>query len=109
MSDIIKEMAMTLLANPSRPSSEAAHLALLFSHVAWNKSIGKKISKDMYKPVIQQIEDSNRKMWKELKSNDYNEIISGLVEYKKKYFATDKREIVVCGMRNHNVHVEWID
>ncbi len=45
MSQILKEMAMTLLKDPRAiPSSEAGHAALLPAHVAWNRSIGQKFS-----------------------------------------------------------------
>lgn len=109
MSDIIKEMAMTLLVNPSMPSSEAAHAALLFSHVAWNRSLGKELSDREYKAILKEIESSNSELWKEFKSKDQDEIISGLMYYKKENFPNDRREIMVCGMRDHKVHVEWVD
>lgn len=109
MSDIIKEMAMTLLINPQFPSSESAHIALLFSHVAWNRSLGKEISDDMYKIILKEIESSNPELWEEFILKDHNEIISGLIKYKEENFPGDKREIIVCGMRDHKVHVEWLD
>ena len=39
MSEIIKEMACTVMADPERvPSSEAAHASLLFAHTAWERA-----------------------------------------------------------------------
>ena len=41
MSQIMKSMAETLLGHPERiPSSEAAHAALLFASVGWNRANG---------------------------------------------------------------------
>jgi hypothetical protein len=41
LSEIMKEMAGTLLRNPAGvPSSEAVHVALLFANVAWNECVG---------------------------------------------------------------------
>jgi hypothetical protein len=40
MSDIFKEMALTLFRVPKAiPSSEAAHATLLLTHVAWNRGV----------------------------------------------------------------------
>jgi hypothetical protein len=41
LSEILKEMAERLMRSPRCiPSSEAAHVALLFANVAWNESVG---------------------------------------------------------------------
>ena len=41
LSEIMKEMSETLLRIPSGvPSSEAAHVALLFANAAWNEGVG---------------------------------------------------------------------
>lgn len=109
MSDIMKEMAMTLLINPDFPSSEAAHVALLFSSVAWNRAIRREIADGVYKAILKEMESSNPELWKEFISKDHNEIISGLMKYKEENFPDDKREIKVCGIREHKVHVEWVE
>ena len=69
------------LRNPDEPSSEAAHVALLFANVAWN----------------------------ELKLNDIDAMIDELVEYKKAHFPNDRRRILICGGTPHStIHVEWL-
>jgi hypothetical protein len=41
MSEIMKEMSERLLRNPGGvPSSEAAHVALMFANIAWNETVG---------------------------------------------------------------------
>ena len=41
MSEIMKNMSERLLRNPdSVPSSEAAHVALMFANIAWNETVG---------------------------------------------------------------------
>jgi hypothetical protein len=85
MSEIMKEMAELLLRKPSSrvPSSEAAHVALLFANVAWNESVGLDHARDGYRNVWETIEAENPALWNEFKSNDMNAMIDELVEYKK--------------------------
>lgn len=110
LSAIIQEMAMTLLRRPdSPPSSEAAHAALLFAHVAWNKALGDEDARDNYRLVLSELEDHNPALWNEFKSTDHREIIESLSSFKERRYANDRRVIKVCGMRMHNVHVEWVD
>ncbi len=41
MSEILMEMTERLLRHPSAAhSSEAAHVALMFANIAWNKAVG---------------------------------------------------------------------
>ena len=41
MSEMMKEMSDRLLRHPDAAhSSEAAHVALMFANIAWNKSVG---------------------------------------------------------------------
>jgi hypothetical protein len=57
MSEIMKEMAETLLRDPGGvPSSEAAHVALFFANVAWNESVGLDFASEGYRNVWQTIE-----------------------------------------------------
>ena len=111
MSEIMKEMAETLLHSPSAvPSSEAVHVALLFANVAWNECIGMDHAREGYRSVWEKIEASNPALWNEFKSNDINAMIEQLVRYKKKHYPEDRRRILVCGMvESGNVHVEWLN
>ncbi len=110
MSEIMLEMAKTLLKDPIDPSNEAAHAALLFAHVAWNKANGiKGNSYRWYKKVLKEFEYSNIDLWDEFKVIVHGKIIKSLVAYKNEYYPEDFRIIRICGMRKNNVHVEWED
>jgi len=109
MSEIMKEMSEILLRHPPKvPSSEAAHVALFFANAAWNESVGLSDSREGYRSVWETIEAENPELWNEFKSNDINAMIDELVRYKKDHYPDDRRRILVCGMREANVHVEWI-
>lgn len=110
MSEIMREMATTLLKDPINPSSEAAHAALLFAHVAWNKANGiKDISYRRYIKIIDEFEYSNTDLWDEFKVIVHGKIIKSLIAYKNEHYPKDSRIIHLCGMRKSNVHVEWVD
>ena len=110
MSDIFKEMAMTVLKNPnSIPSSEAAHAALLLSHVAWNRSIGEGFNHKDCEQLLRQFEKAQPNFWKELKSRNWESLVDDLISFKEQYYHDDKRIVVVCGMRDHKIRVEWAD
>ena len=109
MSEIFKEMALTVMKDPkSTPSSEAAHTALLLAHVAWNRAIGETFTDLECKRILRKFEKSRRSLWIELKSRDWNSLISALIEYKIKNYPEDMRIVVICGMREGNIHVEWM-
>lgn len=60
LSEIMKEMSETLLRNPGGvPSSEAAHVALLFANVAWNESLGIDVARVGYRNGWETIEAEN--------------------------------------------------
>ena len=40
---------------------------------------------------------------------DWKALINELIQYKNKFYPEDKRIVVICGMREGNVHVEWMD
>ena len=108
MSEIFKRMALTVLKDPkSVPSTEAAHTALLLAHVAWNRAIGETFPDLECKRILRKFEKSRRSLWIELRSRDWKALITELIEYKNKNYPEDKRIVVVCGMREGNIHVEW--
>jgi len=110
MSEILKEMSKTLLRNPGAvPSSEAAHVALLFANVAWNESVGIDGAREGYRNVLETIEAENPELWNELKSNDINAMIDQLVRCKKTHCPDDRRRILTCGIPDGNVRVEWLN
>jgi hypothetical protein len=110
MSEVMKEMSQTLLGNPSgKPSSEAAHVALLFANAAWNECVGMDNARDGYRNVWETIEAENPALWNEFTSSDINAMIDELVRYKKAHYPDDRRRILVCGMVPGKVHVEWLN
>lgn len=110
LSEIIKEMGCTVLSQPeAEPSAEAAHAALLFAHVAWNRAAAFGASGPDYRPMLQEFEASNPRLWNELTSPDAEVLITELVAYKRAHHSNDHRHVVLCGMLGANVHVEWTD
>ncbi len=110
MSEIMKEKSEMLLRNPGGvPSSEAAHVALIFANVAWNESVGLDHPRDGYRNVWETIEAENPALWNEFKSNDVNALIDELVRYKKAHYPDDRRRILTCGIPDGKVRVEWLN
>jgi hypothetical protein len=110
LSEIMKEMSQSLLRHPGRvPSAEAAHVALLFAHVAWNESVGLDHTREGYRNVWETIEAENPALWDEFQSKDINAMIDELARYKEAHYPDDRRRILVCGMVPGKVHVEWLN
>jgi hypothetical protein len=106
MSEIMKEIALISFKNPKvPPSSEAAHASLLFAQVAWNRTIGHDIQD--YKELLEVFLRSNPNLWSELRSRDAEELIEIMRKEKEHRYSSDLRVVLVCGMREGNVHVEW--
>ena len=109
MSDIMKSMSERLLRNPDRvPSSEAAHVALLFANIAWNETVGLGHARKNYRFAWEMIEAENPEMWSEFKSNDVDAMIDELVEFKKLHYPDDQRRILTCGIPDGKVFVQWL-
>lgn len=110
LSDILKEMSEQLLRNPDGPhSSEAAHVALMFANMAWDETVGLGCPWEDYRPTWESIEAENPNMWSEFKSTDVNAMLDSLAAYKRKYFPDDQRRILVCGIPEGKIHVEWLE
>lgn len=109
LSEILKEMSERLLRFPDRaPSSEAAHLALFFATAAWNESVGLAQARAGYRTVWETIEADNPPVWSEFKSDDVNAMIDELVRYKRTHFPDDRRRILLCGILDGKIRVEWL-
>ena len=105
----MKEMATRLMRRPDKvPSSEAAHIALLFANIAWNECVGLDHARDNYRIIWEAIEVSNPELWNEFKSNDIDGMVDELVRYKKQHLPDDLRRILSCGIPDGKVRVEWI-
>ncbi len=109
MSELLKEMSETLLRNADKlPSSEAAHVALLFATAAWNESVGLTHARKGYRHVWERIETDNPTLWNELRSNDVDGMIDELVDYKNHHYPNDRRRILVGGILDGKIHVQWL-
>lgn len=109
MSKILREMSERLPKIPrSVQSSEAAHVALMFAHIAWNEALGLGGPRETYRAAWKMIEAENPEMWSEFKSKDVESMIDKLVDFKKKHYPNDHRRILVCSMPSGNVRVEWL-
>jgi hypothetical protein len=85
LSEILKEMSETLLRNPDAvPSSEAAHVTLLFANVAWNESVG--LDYPRAGSVWETIAAENPALWNEFKSGDTDAMIGELIQYKQAHY-----------------------
>ena len=106
LSAIILELAQTAFVKPKAvPSSEAAHAALLFAQVAWNRALGHET--EGYQDLLKVFVHSNPKLWSELSSRDPETLIKTMSQIKARRYSEDIRVIIVSGMRDGNVHVEW--
>ena len=110
MSEILKEMSETLLRNPDKiPSSKAAHVALFFATAAWNESVGGTYSCSGGLPArMDKIETDNPALWNELKSSDVSRMIDELIDHKKSHYPNDRRRILVGGILDGKIHVQWL-
>jgi hypothetical protein len=109
LSEILKEMAETLMRNPGGvPSSEAAHVALFFANAAWNESVGLDHPREGYRMVSETIAAANPALWDEFKSSDVNAMIDELIRYMKAHYPDDRRRILTCGIPDGKVRVEWL-
>ena len=110
MSEILKEMSERLLRDSGGvPSSEAAQVALLFAHLAWNEGVGLDHAREGCRNVWETIEADNPALWNEFKSNDIDAMIDELVRYKKDHHPDDERRILTCGIPDGKVRVEWLN
>lgn len=109
MSEILKEMSERLLRNPDAvPSSQAAHVALMFGNIAWNETVDMGHPREKNRRAWERIEADNPEMWSEFKSNDVDAMIDELVRFKKQHHPDDRRRILSCGIPDGKVRVEWL-
>jgi hypothetical protein len=106
LSEVIKRIAENMLSKRSRlPSSEAAHAALLFAHAGWNRVLGHPL--DGYERALAAFETERPSLWRELKSRSAEDLIAFAEKEKMRLWSDDRRVILVCGILDGKVHVEW--
>ena len=110
MSEMMQEMSEQLLRDPDGASSEAAHVALMFAHVAWNETVGLGDHRSGFRSAWETIEAENPKMWSDLKATDINGMIDELVRFKQEHYPDDQRRILTCGTTPQStLRVEWLN
>ena len=108
LSAIMLELAQSAFINPKTPpTSEAAHAALLFAQTAWNRTLGHDTTG--YQELLKVFLSSNPKLWTELRLRDSEALIETMRQAKELRYPTDIRVIVVCGIHEGKVRVEWCD
>jgi hypothetical protein len=83
-------------------------VALFFATAAWNESVGLTGARNGYRHVWETIEADNPALWNELKSGNVNQMIDELVRYKQSRYPGDRRRILLCGILDGKIRVEWL-
>ena len=111
LSELIKDMAWSLLKDPGAiPSPRAAQAALTLATVAWNSAVGDTVLPDDYGKVIEQINRSGMTLWAELRCDDTDKLVAELVEQKRKRYPNDLRRIIASEMSPEgNIRVHWVE
>ena len=111
LSELIKDMAWSLLKDPGAiPSPPAAQAALTLATVAWNSAVGDTVLPDDYGKVIEQINRRGTTFWAELRCDDIGKLVDELVEQKRKRYPNDFRRIIASEMRPEgNIRVHWVE
>lgn len=110
LSEILLEIAKTGLSDEKYFGSELMHALVFLAHVAWNRD-----TKDVdYLKGNQLIENlksfpqKKRKIQKQLISENWEEILQIMSDYKRHHFSKDKRKITSCGYTpRETFRVEW--
>ena len=111
LSELIKDMAWSLLKDPGAiPSPPAAQAALTLANVAWNSAVGDPVLQDDYAKVIEQINRRGADFLAELRCDDIGKLVAELVEQKRKRYPNDFRRIIASEMRPEgNLRVHWVE
>ena len=102
LSDILIEMAMQGLKNPSAGHSEVMHPLMWLAHVAWNREVS---APDYLRGKTDgflakfDIQESVRR--RDLISDDWESILDRMRAYKRVRFQDDTRFITLCAYTPH--------
>lgn len=111
LSEIIMEMVEQLLRMPDGEASEPAWVAALtLASAAWNSSIGDHAMRERHRKRVDQIDWDDVTPWAELRTDDTEQLIAELVEYKQEHYPDDLRRIMATEMTlDGNVRVHWAE
>jgi hypothetical protein len=107
ISEAIMRVAKTILKNPANPPAEIAYLSVLFTHVAWNETLGLNAPQS-FLDMLHRFETANPSVWKQLKSQSVESALADLSSAKKELYPNDCREILKCQLTPEGkVKAEW--
>ena len=109
LSVIIEGMATRLLKNPDAiPSGPATVAALALAGAAWNSALGDNAMRDQHRDLVVHIDWGAAIPWAELRSNNSDQLVAELVEYKRERYPADLRRIVATELTpDGNIRVHW--
>ena len=110
LSDILIEIAMQGLKNPRYGHSEVMHPLMLLAHVAWNReTTSPDYLEGRFHAQLAIFQIPKSKLRAELISEDWNEILQRMQEYKRVRFGDDQRVITLCAYTpRETLRVEWL-
>lgn len=111
LSEILLEMAMQSLKHKKYFHSDVMHALVFLAHIAWNRdTTSPDYFEDQYRQQLNKFPLSRATIRKELICDDWDEILTRMLDYKRKYFFEDRRIITLCGYTpRYTFRVEWLD
>ncbi len=95
LSVIIERMVTRLLKNPDAiPSGPAAVAALALAGAAWNSALDDNEMRDQHRELVDHIDWGAAIPWAELRSNNPDQLVAELADYKRERHPADLRRIV---------------
>jgi hypothetical protein len=109
LSDLLMEMAGSILRNPNRTPSEPSMAASIgLATAAWNASVLKADAHKLAEAASNDIDWEGMTPWSEHRSGDVRALVDVLVAYKRKHFPDDEREVLIAELSpNGNLRVHW--
>ena len=109
LSDMLIEIAMQGLKSPKYGHSEVMHPLMLISHIAWNRVTKSSDYMDgRYLSELAKFPIPKSKFRQELISEDWEDILARMIEYKQARFPDDNRVITLCAFTPWgSLRVEW--
>ena len=111
LSDILIEIAMQGLSSPRHGNSVVMHPLMYLAHVAWNREVRDLdyLMEEMPR-MLSQFDIPAKKLKSQLLSDDWNNLLERMREYKRARFPDDMRFITACGYTPRGtlrVEFEW--
>ena len=109
LSDILIEIAMQGLKSPRYGHEEVMGPLMWLAHVAWNRETkSPDYLKSQIRNMLAQFPIPKDNLRAELISEDWNEILQRMREYKRVRFPDDRRIITLCAYTpRETLRVEW--